>query len=90
MPKSKHRRGGRNRPREHQTHAPQHNPPPSPAWVPKVGAGLLVAGVLIILLGYLPAVQSVTAAWIWPGTNWGLVGGFLVIAVGFGFLTRWR
>lgn len=90
MPKSKHRRSGRNRPREHQTHAPARNPDPSPTWIPKVGAGLLVVGVLIILLGYLPPVQSVISTWVWPGGNWGLIVGFLVIATGFGFLTRWR
>lgn len=90
MPKSKHRRGGKNRPRAHQTHAPERKPDPAPPWVPTVGAGLLVAGVAIILLGYLPAVQSVTSTWIWPGSNWGLLAGFVVLSGGLGVLTRWR
>jgi hypothetical protein len=90
MPKSKHRRGGKNRPRAHQIHAPERKPDPSPPWVPMVGGGLLVGGVAIILLGYLPAVQEVTTTWIWPGSNWGLLVGFLVLSIGFGVLTRWR
>ncbi|MFP4149149.1 MAG: cell division protein CrgA [Nitriliruptoraceae bacterium] len=90
MPKSKHRRGGRTRPRAHQTHAPDRKPDPSPTWVPRLGAALLVAGVAIILLGYLPGVQSVTSTWIWPGSNWGLLVGFLVLSGGLGVLTRWR
>ena len=90
MPESKHRRGGKPRPREHQTHAPEKKPPPSPPWVPATGAGLLVLGVVIILVGYLPQVSDLMAGWPWLGANWGLVGGFVVLAVGFGFLTRWR
>lgn len=90
MPESKHRRGGKNRPREFQTHAPEHKPPPSPAWVPITGAVLLVLGVVVILVGYLPAVASMTAGWPLIGSNWGLVAGFAIIIVGFGFLTRWR
>jgi hypothetical protein len=51
---------------------------------------LLVAGILIILLGYLPAVQSVSTTWIWPGSNWGLLVGFVLLSAGLGVLTRWR
>jgi hypothetical protein len=87
MPESKHRRSGKNRPREHQTHAPEKKPAPSPPWVPATGAALLVLGVLIILAGYLfgdvlrlPILEQ----------NTGLVIGFLTLTVGFGFLTRWR
>ena len=90
MPKSKHRRSGRKRPRSYETTEPERNPTPSPQWVPATGAALLVIGVLIILVGYLPVVTAVTSTWPLFGSNWGLVGGFLVIAAGFGFLTRWR
>jgi hypothetical protein len=90
MPESKHRRGGKARPRAYQTHEPQKNPPPSPTWVPATGAALLVLGVVIILIGYLPPVRDLMRGWIWLGSNWSLVGGFLVMTAGFGFLTRWR
>jgi len=90
MPESKHRRRGKARPREHQTHAPEKKPPPSPTWVPATGAALLVLGVAVILIGYLPGVSERMATWVWLGANWGLVGGFVILAVGFGFLTRWR
>lgn len=90
MPQSKHRRGGKSRPREFETHAPEKKPAPSPAWVPATGVTLLLIGVAVILIGYLPAVQSVLATWPLLGTNWGLVGGFVFLMAGFGFLTRWR
>ncbi|MFA9443942.1 cell division protein CrgA [Egicoccus sp. AB-alg6-2] len=90
MPQSKHRRKGRNRPRAYQTSPPAKNPAPSAPWVPKVGVGLLVAGVAVILLAYLPTAQD------WLATvpplygNWGLVVGFALLIAGFGFLVRWR
>ncbi|HSK22205.1 MAG TPA: cell division protein CrgA [Egicoccus sp.] len=90
MPQSKHRRKGRNRPRAYQTAPPARNPTPSPPWVPRVGVALLVAGVAVILLSYLPEVSE------WIGTippfggNWGLVVGFVLLLTGFGFLIRWR
>ncbi len=90
MPQSKHRRSGKNRPRRYQTVEPEKNPTPSPNWVPATGATLLIVGTLIILIGYLPVVSAITASWPLLGSNWGLVGGFIVLAVGFGFLTRWR
>ena len=89
MPESKHRRGGRNRPREFQTHAPEKKPASSPTWVPATGTALLVLGVLVILVGYLPGVQDITRT-LPLGSNLSLVGGFLLLLVGFGFLTRWR
>jgi hypothetical protein len=89
MPESKHRRGGKNRPREFQTHAPEKKPTSSPTWVPATGTALLVLGVLIILVGYLPGVQDLTRG-LPLGTNLSLVAGFAVLMVGFGFLTRWR
>lgn len=90
MPESKHRRKGRSRPRAHQTAPPEKNPTPSPPWVPATGAGLLVAGVVVILLGYLPPVNDAISAWPPLYGNWGLVVGFVMLAVGFGFLTRWQ
>lgn len=90
MPESKHRRHGRNRPRAHQMHAPHKNPPPSPPWVPVTGVSLLVAGVAVILVGNLPAVSAMLRTLPWFGGNWNLIGGFALLMVGFGFLTRWR
>ncbi len=94
MPKSKHRRNGKNRPRPQkqaiaQEIAHQRNTP-SPAWVPVTGATLLIVGVVIILLGYLEPVARFTGGWPMLGQNWPLVGGFLMLTAGFGFLTRWR
>ncbi len=90
MPESKHRRHGRNRPREYQTHAPEKKAPPSPTWVPVTGASLLVGGVIVILLGNLPGVRALTRTWIWLGGNWTLIVGMLLIMAGFGFLMKWR
>lgn len=87
MPESKHRRKGRQRPRAHQTAPPAKNPTPSAPWVPALGVGLLIAGVAVILLGYL-LLSEVN----WPifGPNWGLVAGFVLLIAGFVVLTRWR
>lgn len=90
MPKSKHLRGGRKRPRAYETHAPEKKPVPSPTWVPATGATLLVIGVIIILVGNLPGVNAALRGLPWLGGNWSLVAGFVVLMVGFGFLTRWR
>jgi len=90
VPESRHRRHGRNRPREYQTHEPEKKAPPSPTWVPATGASLLGVGVLIILLGNLPAVNAVLRTWPILGGNWSLVFGFALLMAGFGFLTRWR
>jgi hypothetical protein len=90
MPKSKHRRHGKVRKREFQTHAPERNPEPSAPWVPTAGVALLLAGLVVIILGYLPAIQNVTRSWPVLGANWSLVGGFTLLIAGFAFLTRWR
>lgn len=90
MPKSKHRRKNKNRPRPRNVAPQKVNPPPSPDWIPKVGTGLLLLGVLIILLGYLDPVQEMTTGWPGLRSNWPLVGGLVVLSTGFGFLTRWR
>jgi hypothetical protein len=91
MPESKHRRHGKVRKREYQTHAPEKKPAPSPEWVPRVGVGLLVAGLIVIIVGYLPVViENVTGGLPVLGSNWSLVGGFILLIAGFAFLTRWR
>jgi hypothetical protein len=51
---------------------------------------LLVAGVAVILVGNLPPVTAILRTWPWFGGNWNLIGGFALLMVGFGFLTRWR
>lgn len=89
MPQSKHRRKGKQRPRAHQTVEPPRNPVPSPPWVAATGVGLLIAGIVVILLGYL-VLNEVTGNWPIFGANWGLVSGFVLLIVGFVFLTRWR
>lgn len=91
MPESKHRRKNKNRKGKHQKR-PQKNPDPSPPWVPRLGVALLLVGVVVILLGYVPAIRS--AGWVaglpWIGANWTLVGGFVLLTAGFGVLTQWR
>lgn len=91
MPESKHRRKNKRR-RRPRHEAPQKAPEPSPPWVPRLGVGLLLVGVVVILLGYVPAVR--TAGWVqalpWIGANWTLVGGFVLLTAGFGVLTQWR
>jgi hypothetical protein len=90
MPQSKHRRKGKARPRAYQTSPPAKNPPPSPSWVPIASAALLVGGVLVILIGYLPPVSERLAFLPLLGSNWALVLGFVLLSIGFLFLTRWR
>lgn len=90
MPESKHRRHGKNRPRAHQTHAPEKNPEPSPTWVPATGVALLIVGLLVVLVGYLDPVRDALRSIPPLGSNWSLVLGFVLMAAGFGFLSRWR
>lgn len=91
MPESKHRRKNKSRKRKHQKQ-PVKNPEPSPPWVPRLGVGLLLAGVLLILIGYIPAVREAQFVRDLPllGANWSLVGGFILLTGGFGVLTQWR
>jgi LPXTG-motif cell wall-anchored protein len=58
--------------------------------VPIASAALLVGGVLVILIGYLPPVSERLAFLPWLGSNWALVLGFVLLSIGFLFLTRWR
>jgi hypothetical protein len=90
MPQSKHRRKGKVRKRAYQTSPPAKNPDPSPPWVPVASTVLLVAGVLVILIGYLPPVSDALAFLPLLGSNWALVLGFVLLSLGFLFLTRWR
>ncbi len=90
MPESKHRRKNKNRQRPRHVAPPQSGPPPSSPWVPRVGVGLLLVGVLVILLGYVPSVQRVLQDLPSLGPSWTLVVGFVLLSAGFGVLTRWR
>ena len=90
MPKSKHRRKNKTRPRPRNVEGPIKKPPPSPAWVPITGVTLLVLGIVIILLGYLPSISTRLQGLWGLGNNWPLVGGFVLLTAGFGFLTQWR
>ncbi|MBW3619924.1 MAG: cell division protein CrgA [Actinobacteria bacterium] len=91
MPESKHRRKNKVRPRPRHVEEPVHKPKPSPTWVPATGVTLLLLGVLIIILGYIPSIgRWLTGLGVPLGSNLPLVLGFVLLSVGFGFLTRWR
>lgn len=81
MPESRHRRKGKTRPRPKDVSGPPVKPKPSPTWVPVTGVGTILAGVAIIIVNYLPGLIE---------NNLFLVVGFVLMAVGFGFLTKWR
>lgn len=88
MPKSKHRRKGRARPRAYETKPPEHKPAPSPPWLAPTAAGLLVGGVVVILVGQ--TLGGFMRGWPLLGQNWGLVAGFMLLITGFLLLIRWR
>lgn len=46
-----------------------------------VGVALILLGVVVVIVNYIPGLIE---------SNWVLIGGFVVIATGFGFLTQWR
>ena len=76
MPKSKSKREAYKPP-------PKPNPPPSPRWVPVGGVSLIVVGIALILLNYIfPSLI--------PIGNWSIIVGFVLMAVGLGFLSQWR
>jgi hypothetical protein len=56
-------------------------PKPSPKWVPFVGVGLVVAGVLLVIAAYVFPI---------PGGNLNLVIGFAMMAGGLIALSQWR
>ena len=69
--------------RDSYTPPPKANPPPSPAWVPIAGTGLIGGGIVLILLTYL--LRSAI-----PGGNFWIIGGFIFMAAGLVILSRWR
>ncbi len=81
MPKSRHRRKGKPRPRPQQVAGPPVKPKPSPRWVGTTGVGLALLGVLVIILNYIPGLIE---------RNWVLFVGFGLMAGGFALLTQWR
>ena len=56
-------------------------PKPSPRWVPWVGLALIALGIVLILMNYIIAS--------FPGGNYNLVIGFVLMAAGLGVLSRW-
>ncbi len=81
MPESKHRRKGKTRPRPRQVEPQKVNPKPSPRWVPVAGITLILLGVAVVIVNYIPGFLE---------RNWVLIIGFALMAGGFGFLMRWR
>ncbi len=57
-------------------------PKPSPTWVPIVGLAIIALGIVLILLNYIVAG--------FPGGNYNLIVGFVLMAAGLGFLSQWR
>lgn len=89
MPESKHNRKGKKRPRPTREAPPPVNPTPSPGWVPRLGVGLLLGGLLVIIAGYV-GLGDVTAGWPVLGANWPLALGFVALLGGFWTLTMWQ
>lgn len=57
-------------------------PGPSPRWVAPAGLALIGLGIVLILLNYvIPG---------FPGGNWNLLTGFLLMAGGLIVLSQWR
>lgn len=57
-------------------------PKPSPRWLAPLGLALIGLGLLVIVLNYLVAS--------FPGGNYNLVLGFVLMAGGLGVLSQWR
>lgn len=74
MPKSRSKRSNYTPPKPAK-------PAPSPRWVPIVGLAFIGVGLIEILTHYIV---------ILPLGNWNLLIGFLLMAIGLGFLSRWR
>jgi hypothetical protein len=56
-------------------------PKPSPTWMPYVGVGLIVAGILLVIASCVLPI---------PGGNVNLVVGFAMMAGGLIALSQWR
>ena len=74
MPKSRSKRSSYTPPKPPK-------PKPSPKWVPMVGVGLIIAGVLLVIAAYVFPI---------PGGNLNLVIGFVLMAAGLIALSQWR
>ena len=76
MPKSKSKRS---------TYIPpkRPKPKPSPRWVPWLGLGLIVLGVLLIIVNY-------NVEGLLPTGVWTLVIGLVLMGGGLGVLSQWR
>lgn len=73
----------RSKKRDNYTPPPKPNPPPSPRWVPVGGTALIALGIIVILINYIfPGFL--------PGGNYWIIGGFVLMAAGLGFLSQWR
>jgi hypothetical protein len=59
-------------------------PKPSPRWVPIVGLSLIGIGIVAIILTYVLGPNII------PGGNYTIIVGFVLMAVGLLFLSRWR
>lgn len=81
MPRSRHRRKGKPRPRLQQAAGPPVKAKRSPRWVPVAGLALVGVGLLVVLVNYLPGLFE---------SNWLLLAGFALMTGGFVVLTTWR
>lgn len=74
MPKSRSKRSNYKPPKPAK-------PKPSPKWVPYVGIGLVIAGVLLVIAAYVFPL---------PGGNANLIIGFVLMGGGLVALSQWR
>lgn len=76
MPKSKSKRS---------TYIPPKppKPKPSPKWVPWLGMGLIILGIVLIILNY-------NIEGLLPTGVWTLVVGFVLMGGGLAVLSQWR
>jgi hypothetical protein len=82
MPESK----GRNKPVFTPPPAKSGALKPSPRWYAPAMTTLLVLGLAWVVVYYLSQTDYPI-----PGVgNWNLLGGFAILLLGFGMLTRWR
>lgn len=79
MPESRSRRSNK---RSTYTPPKPAKPKPSPRWIAPLGLALIGLGLLVIVANYLVAS--------FPGGNYNLVLGFVLMAGGLGVLSQWR